>query len=295
MKGFLSELFQNSLYSQIFLFLWGSLGVILGSKLGLFTLPPSIDRKKIPVSFLSLLQIFALFVLATFFLGPVCQLLLRHCNSLFPTQSASFSPFSSAFQVFTTFLILIWFSFRFQKESLLFFFAPPIQARPSLMNNILVSLLGWLCIFPVVNFVHNLLTSAILYLFHLPELPDQVAVEFLKMSLSSTPAFFLALLMIIVLAPVTEELLFRGFLQNWLKKHLGRNPALFFSSLAFAFFHFSFLQGLNNIPIISTLFILGLALGFIYERQHSLSASILLHSFFNLASALNFAYLQGSP
>ncbi len=293
MRGFLSELFQNSFYSQTLLFLWGALAVILVAKQGLFHLPPCVERKRIPVSFSGLCQVFALFVLSSLFLGPAFLYLLRQFSPLFPLQVVSLSAFSPTFQVFTTFLILIWFSYRFQKEALLFFFVPPIPERPLLFTNILISFLSWVFIFPIVTFAHQLLTSATLFLFHLPELPDQVAIEFLKMSLSSPMGFFFALLMIIVLAPITEELLFRGYLQNWLKKSLGRNAGVFFSSLGFAFFHFSFSQGLNNIPIICSLFILGLSLGFIYERQNSLSAPILLHSFFNLTSALNFAYLQG--
>jgi uncharacterized protein len=294
MKSFLAELFQNSPTSLLLLFLWGSLAIILAIQKKLFSLPPEIDRKRIPSSFFSLWAPFVLFALLNFFLGPVFLYLIQQLTHFFVLPGGLERVFSSILQVFASFLILMWFSFSCLKETLFFFFAPPNENRPSMWNNISISFLFWWLLFPIVTFLHQLLSSFILYFVQLPQLPDQVALEFLKMSLSSPLAFFFALIILIVLAPITEELLFRGFLHNWLKKELGRTAALVLSSLCFALFHFSFSQGLNNIPILFSLFSLGLGLGFIYERQASLSAPILLHSFFNLISALNFAYLQGS-
>lgn len=293
MKGFLSELFQNSLYSEVLLFLWGILAVIFGARGNLFSLPVSFDRKKIPITFISVCAIFSLFVFSTYFLGPLFIYFFQKISILKSFPLESISPFMSVLQVFITFSLLLWFSFRYQKEFFLFLISPPHLEKPSITKNVVISFFSWWIIFPSVMFIYQVVASLTLYLFHLTELPNQMAIEFLKLSLSSPIAFFFALIVIIVLAPITEELLFRGYLHNWLKKFLGRNAALIFSSLAFSLFHFSFGQGLSNIPILSSIFILGLFLGFIYERQNSLSAPILLHSLFNLTSALNFAYLQG--
>ncbi len=293
MKGFWLELFQNSLYSALLLFLWGILGAIVAIHNRWFYLRPLQDRKKIPVSFSALCQVVTLFFLSVFLVGPLLLHLLQPLSSSFPIAGISFDSFSSFIPVFVTFLLLIRFSYSWHKDALFFFFAPPFVENPSIAKNAIASFFAWWILFPIVTFTHQLLTNATLFFFHLPNLPDQVAIEFLKMSLSSPLAFFLALLVLIIFAPVSEELLFRGYLQNWLKKQIGRNAALIVTSLCFAFFHFSTSQGLNNIPIIASLFTLGLGIGFVYERECSLSAPILLHSFFNCTSALNFAYLQG--
>ena len=92
---------------------------------------------------------------------------------------------------------------------------------------------------------------------------------------------------VIILVPITEEFLFRGLLQSWLKQKL-RSPlcSILFSSGIFVFFHYSSQLGLSNIPLLSSLFVLSCMLGYLYERQHSLWAPIGLHCFFNFMSLL---------
>ena len=58
------------------------------------------------------------------------------------------------------------------------------------------------------------------------------------------------------------------------------------ASLIFAAFHFSTSQGLNNIELLVSLFVLSCFLGFLYERQESLLASMALHATFNAISIL---------
>jgi uncharacterized protein len=293
-KSFLSELFQSNLSSQIFLLLWAALAWILGGKHGFFHWDKPLDRKKIPLSPLGFFFFFALFMFCSFFLSPLFSYFLKPLFFTDPTNDLLFISLSSALQVFTTFILLFWFSYAKQKETLFYFFHPPLQPLPSFWRNLLVSIASWWIIYPSISFIHEFLTSTTLFFFHLPRLPDQTAIEFLRNSMSSPSSFFLALLMILVFAPMTEELFFRGYLQNFFKKTLGRGSGMALSSFVFAFFHFSFRQGANNIPIIASLFLLGLSLGFLYERQNSLTAPILLHSFFNLSSVLNFVYLQGA-
>jgi membrane protease YdiL (CAAX protease family) len=67
---------------------------------------------------------------------------------------------------------------------------------------------------------------------------------------------------------------------------LGTKAAILLTSLAFALFHYSGSQEIGNVSLIASLFTFALFLGFIYEKQSSLFASIGLHMTFNLASAL---------
>ena len=105
----------------------------------------------------------------------------------------------------------------------------------------------------------------------------------------------MVLFTIILLAPLIEEILFRGFLQTFIRQHLGSRQAIGITSLLFALFHYAPEQGLGNIPIVGSLLVLALFLGFVYEKRGSLLAPITLHACFNSISVLNLYFLGGFP
>lgn len=145
--------------------------------------------------------------------------------------------------------------------------------------------LTWFVSIPVV-FVAGKIFDLIVAASFGPQTYEQVAVHYLKTTLGSPIQLVFALLTILLLAPAIEEFLFRGCLQTFFKRHLGTKAAILLTSLCFALFHFSTSQGIGNIALIGSLFVFACFLGFIYERQSSLFASIGLHMTFNLASAL---------
>jgi uncharacterized protein len=152
--------------------------------------------------------------------------------------------------------------------------------------------LTWLYSFPLVLFVNQTLEIVLTKVFGLVHLPDQVAVRFLKSTFANPVFFILAVLSIVVLAPLIEETLFRGFLQSYIRRQLGSKYAILVTAACFSAFHFASGQGLGNISIIMSLFVLALFLGFLYEKQGSLRASIFLHGLFNAISVMNL-YLFG--
>ena len=83
-----------------------------------------------------------------------------------------------------------------------------------------------------------------------------------------------ALLLVGLLAPFAEEVFFRGFLLTALLGRMKPLAALLLSSLIFALFHLA--PGLY-IPT----FVLGLALGWVYLKTHSIWPSIFLHAVHN--------------
>ncbi len=85
--------------------------------------------------------------------------------------------------------------------------------------------------------------------------------------------------MIVVMAPLVEEILFRGMLYRFFKGRMGNLVALTFSSLFFALLHANLLK---LIP----LFLLGMLLGRAYEKSGSLLVPIFMHAFFNLSTVL---------
>ncbi|MGD9896512.1 MAG: lysostaphin resistance A-like protein [Candidatus Methylacidiphilaceae bacterium] len=103
--------------------------------------------------------------------------------------------------------------------------------------------------------------------------PPQPAVE-LFVQTRSWPLLSLLLVFILVLAPLGEEVLFRGFLYVYLKNRLSRNASLVVTALLFALLHF-------NWPTFLPLFFFGLLLGVAYEFSGSLLLSIAIHCWFN--------------
>lgn len=139
--------------------------------------------------------------------------------------------------------------------------------------------------YPIVLSVSQILGILVLLFFTGPR-GDQVAVLLLKTSQSSLWLFSSMLLTIILIVPFIEELLFRGFLQVWLIGKVGTNLAIILTSLIFALFHYSSSQGVYNVEIIGSLFVLSCFLGYNVLRFKSLWASIGLHAFFNFTSVL---------
>jgi len=85
---------------------------------------------------------------------------------------------------------------------------------------------------------------------------------------------------IVMIAPLLEEMLFRGALQGALSERLGRVPAVVIASIAFAVSH---MDPASMLPI----FLLGLLLGWTRERSRSIIPAVLLQSA-NNAIALSF-------
>lgn len=116
---------------------------------------------------------------------------------------------------------------------------------------------------------------------------EQVAVQVLREA-SSQPDRVKLALVTIVLAPLAEEILFRGVLFTGIRQLGFPRLAFWGTGLVFAFVHF-------NLVSFLPLFVFALVLAWIYTRTGNLFAPIAAHSMFN---ALNFALLflfQGGP
>ena len=169
---------------------------------------------------------------------------------------------------------------------------PPIVAGPNGLksfkqglNDFLFGCFSWFLSFPWVFVVSQILTVIVKIVFNPPEV-DQVAVKHLKMTLTDPPLFTITFLTVITFVPLVEELIFRGFLQTWLRQFMSMGTAIAIASAVFALFHFSFSQGWHNIEFLASLFLLSCFLGYVYERQGSIWAPIGLHAAFNCISIL---------
>jgi membrane protease YdiL (CAAX protease family) len=92
----------------------------------------------------------------------------------------------------------------------------------------------------------------------------------------------------VVVAPVVEEIFFRGFLFQGFRKRYGWLPALLLSSFIFAAAH------LDLASLIPT-FILGIILTYVYHRSNSLWPGIIIHFLINATSTLAVYFITQFP
>ena len=109
-----------------------------------------------------------------------------------------------------------------------------------------------------------------------PPVPQQLVMVLQKAALPWGQLVFFGVATIII-APVAEEILFRGILYPAIKQNGFPRAAWWITSLLFAAMHF------NTLSFVS-LAIFSLVLIFLYERTGSLWASITAHSVFNSVS-----------
>jgi membrane protease YdiL (CAAX protease family) len=100
----------------------------------------------------------------------------------------------------------------------------------------------------------------------------------------------LLVLSVALVAPVTEEMMFRGLLPNVLGRWMGEGLSFTAAALVFAFFHLLGVSGENLVQslmlLVPQLFIVGLVLGWQTRRRRRLGVAIFIHSGFNLVAVL---------
>ena len=91
---------------------------------------------------------------------------------------------------------------------------------------------------------------------------------------SANPLFLIEFSYSCILAPLVEETLFRGIIQNKLRQHLSPLIAILATAVGFGLFHGNSYQISFSLP-------LGILLGYVAFKSDSLWPSVLLHAAFN--------------
>jgi len=93
----------------------------------------------------------------------------------------------------------------------------------------------------------------------------------------------LAFLLVVIAYPVLEEIVFRGWLQESLRRHIPWqvpgpvSSANLFTSIVFAALHVI----INSNPVSAWVFFPSLVFGYCKDRYRTLTAPIILHIFYN--------------
>lgn len=92
---------------------------------------------------------------------------------------------------------------------------------------------------------------------------------------------FFTLITILILAPVVEEIIFRGHMLNTLLEHIPEKTAILISSIIFSVMH-------GNLIWILYAFLLGQILAKTSMKEDNIAYGVLLHSGFNATAVVNF-------
>lgn len=148
--------------------------------------------------------------------------------------------------------------------------------RLRLRRAIVLGLVSALVFLPI-GIILNLVCTNVLARLHMnPEV--QHAVQALDIAESVADKAYLGALAIL-LAPIAEELLFRGILYSIVKQSGFPRLALYGTSILFGAVHL-------NMASFFPLAVMGIFLAILYEETKNLLAPIVAHSFFNLANFL---------
>jgi membrane protease YdiL (CAAX protease family) len=103
----------------------------------------------------------------------------------------------------------------------------------------------------------------------------------------------LGLFTVAILAPLAEEVYFRGIVMGWVRRHWGIAWAVALSSLIFGIMHLKWFTpgGVSGLVATGELVAMGVLLAFVALRTGSLWASVLTHGVNNFCAALAAVFL----
>ncbi|MFC1667772.1 lysostaphin resistance A-like protein [Chlamydiota bacterium] len=151
-----------------------------------------------------------------------------------------------------------------------------------ILKNMYIGILSYFGFIPLLVFLTTL-TQLIGYFFKI-DFHEQAILSLLREE-SSLGIMVLYAILIALVAPIVEELFFRGLVYPVFKKKIGILGAFICSSLFFSLLHW-------NIYVLLPIFGVGMALAFVFEITGSLVASITFHIFFNSSALFIFFISQ---
>ena len=99
---------------------------------------------------------------------------------------------------------------------------------------------------------------------------------------------FAMVTIVCILAPILEEMLFRGIVLRGFLEHYPRRQAILWSAVMFGAAHLNIYQFVTGL-------VAGCLLGWLYERTRSLIPGIALHAAFNSGAMVMSAWAKGPP
>jgi len=150
-------------------------------------------------------------------------------------------------------------------------------------KNISYGVLAYISVIPFL-IIALIVTVFFTNLFKYRPAPQPILEIFMKEEKQTILAYMT--LFVAVVGPVMEEIFFRGFLYNAIKKETGVRWAILISACLFSFLH---AHVVGILPIL----VLGILLAYLYEKTGSLVSSITVHIIHNLIMVLLIFFIKG--
>lgn len=149
-----------------------------------------------------------------------------------------------------------------------------IRKKLGILKPLRAQMLPWVIFTWGLYFLSTFVVTAILYTVAIPGLDLQQKQDVGLSSLSGGVEYVVAFVLLVVLAPLFEELLFRGYLFGRIRERSGFWFSAIVTSLAFGVLHGQFNVGID-------VFILSLFLCYLRERFQTIWPGVLVHAFKN--------------
>lgn len=252
----------------------------LAWKFGFYKMPKEAEGSKLPLNVV--ITAFAIFLSLSVLIVPMIFLVSLYISGNMAPSPETLILINSV-SILASFLSLGVYQAFLSHENRQLILGKNFGKHP--FSDVAIAVVAWFTSLPLVMIAGRIVVL-ILLLFGIVSSSSQVAVTQVKESLEYPYLFYFLAGDVVLFVPIIEEFIFRGCLQTWIKGKIGVKKAILLTSLIFAFFHFSISQGVGNIELLASLFVLSCFLGFIYERQQSLLSSISLHALFNGVTVL---------
>ena len=134
---------------------------------------------------------------------------------------------------------------------------------------------GAIIAFLIISFVFYPVISSTLAYFDIPMFWKSIGQTAVKQN--GNQDIFLGILTAVILAPLTEDTIFRGYIYQMLSEKINYRLAILISSLLFAVIHINFFGPGLTIWV----FFFGIASAYLYKKFNSIYPSLLFHALNN--------------
>lgn len=147
---------------------------------------------------------------------------------------------------------------------------------------IFIAIVAGICLFFLGGMMSDLNYYYIVQVIKIPSLLGEAGAyhDYYSYDVESVTAHLVRFFSLILIAPFVEELFFRGFLYNLIKKQYGITIGIIVSTAIFAFVHYNIYY--RFIPMLLAC----IAMPYLYEKSKSLIPPIILHAIHNLLTII---------
>ncbi len=161
------------------------------------------------------------------------------------------------------------------------------QHPRALLESVMMAVAGALLLWPVIEAVGGSIGAIERWFGTSTPAVGHQTIEILLKAGTHDPWWWLTIASAVILAPLAEEFVYRGLLQQGLKAiGLSTRIAIVITSFLFAIMHWTALTDGSRLVGITVLFILAVGWGMLYERTGRIAAPILAHAIFNATNLL---------